>query len=125
MTIPRREFPRPVKAAIVLRSLNERGQVTCEGCGLVLGKKPYHIDHTIPDAMYLDKSRPLTAADGKLLGKQCCHDPKTVKDIGDIAKVKRIEARHLGIKSATSRPLVGTKASGIRKRFNGDVEKWA
>lgn len=96
----RREFAARVRAEIVKRAMNERGVVTCEGCSLVLGKKPYQIDHTIPDALYLDKSRPLTAADGKLLGWDCCHKPKTAIDQGDIARAVRREARSLGIKKA-------------------------
>ncbi len=94
----RREFSTRQKAEIVQRAMNERGQVCCEGCDLVLGKKPYHIDHTIPEAMVTDKTRPLTINDGKLLGWDCCHKPKTAEDVGDIAKVVRISNRHLGIK---------------------------
>jgi hypothetical protein len=94
----RREFTRDVKAQIVLRATNADGQVVCEGCGIVLGKKPYHIDHTIPDALTVDKSRKLTAGEGKLLGKKCCHDPKTrTVDVPAIAKAKAREAKHLGI----------------------------
>lgn len=53
-----------------------------------------------------------------------CHRVHTAKeDVPRIAKAKRQQARHLGIKR-TSRPLPGSKASGIRKRMNGEVEKW-
>jgi hypothetical protein len=93
----RREFSKPIKAEIVRRAMTPDGQVACEGCGLILGRKPYQIDHTIAEALFLDKSRKLTAADGKLLGQECCHGPKTAKeDIPTIAKVKRVEAKHLG-----------------------------
>lgn len=92
----RREFPRAVYAQIVHRAM-AGGEIACEGCGLVLGKKPYHIDHTIPDALQVDKTRKLTAADGKLLGVECCHKPKTAIDQGNIAEAKRREAKHLGI----------------------------
>lgn len=96
----RREFSKPVKAEIVRRAMLPDGKIACEGCGLILGKKVFNIDHCIPDAMFLDKSRKLTADDGRLLGKECCHDPKTHGvDIPTIAKVKRIEAKNLGIKS--------------------------
>jgi hypothetical protein len=94
----RREFPKPVMAEIVRRALHPKRGIVCEGCGLALGKKPYNIDHTIPDAMFLDKARKLTAADGKLLGKACCHDPKTHGvDLPAIAKVKRVEAKNFGV----------------------------
>jgi len=82
----RREFPRKVRFEIIKRASDEKGRLVCEGCGLVLGSKPWHLDHTIPDALMLDKSRPLTADDGKLLGWDCCHKPKTAKDVGDIAR---------------------------------------
>lgn len=98
----RREFSDPVRAQIVHRSMNERGLICCEGCSLVLGKKAWHIDHTIPDALYLDKRRPLTAKDGKLLGWDCCHKPKTAVDQGDIARAKRRERNDLGIKGPSS-----------------------
>lgn len=107
--MPRREFSTQVYAQIVRRAMNADGQIVCEGCGLPLGKKPYHVDHTIPDALYLDKSRKLTAADGKLLGVQCCHAPKTRVDQGDIAKAKRREARHHGFMA----PKTKIKSAGF------------
>lgn len=85
----RREFPRRIRAEIILRATNDAGVVCCECCGLVLGKKPYEVDHTLPEALVMDKSRKLTAADGKLLGKACCHTPKTGDDIRRIRKADR------------------------------------
>ena len=112
----RREFTKPVKAEIVKRAMTPAGQIACEGCGLILGRKPYHIDHTIPDALIVEK-RKLTAEDGKLLGKECCHDPKTQKeDVPAIAKAKRREAKHLGItrakQSIRSAPFPKTEKTG-------------
>lgn len=92
----RREFPRRIRAEIVLRATNAAGLLCCEGCGLVLGKKPYEVDHTLPEALVMDKSRKLTAADGKLLGKACCHAPKTADDIGRIRKADRQRDKHTG-----------------------------
>jgi len=94
----RREFPKEIYAQIVRRAIQPSGEIACEGCGLVLGKKPYHVDHTIADALFLDKTRKLTADDGKLLGVECCHAPKTKIDVKNIAEAKRREAKHLGIK---------------------------
>ena len=116
----RREFPRRIKAAIVHRAMNAAGQIVCEGCGLVLGKKRWEIDHTIPEALVVDKSRELTAADGKLLGLACCHKPKTVDDVGDIARAVRREARHLGI-PRSSNPMAGSRKSRWKKRMDGTV----
>jgi hypothetical protein len=101
----RREFTKPVYALIVKRAMLPNGEIACEGCGLVLGKKPYHVDHTIADALQIDKTRKLTVDDGKLLGVDCCHKPKTVNDVAVIAEAKRREAKHLGIPKAKAKPI--------------------
>lgn len=103
----RREFTNSVYAAIVKRAMQSNGEIACEGCGLILGRKPYHVDHTVPDALQVDKSRKLTVDDGKLLGVECCHKPKTVEDQGAIAKAKRNEANHLGFKTIPAKKLRG------------------
>ncbi len=119
----RREFPRKIRAAIILRATDASGRVCCEGCGLVLGKKPFEVDHTIPEALIVDKSRPLTAADGKLLGKACCHQPKTATDIRNIRQAERRRDRDSGAMRPKWRPIPGSKASGLRKRMDGTVER--
>jgi hypothetical protein len=83
--------------------------------------KKWHIDHTIPDALFLDKSRRLTADDGKLLGVECCHAPKTKVDVANIAEAKRREAKYLGMKTRPkakipSRPKPPKPAPLIEKR---------
>ncbi len=122
--MPRREFTRDVKAQIVKRAMNAAGLVACEGCGLVLGKRPYHIDHTRPDALEVDKSRRLTADDGKLLGAECCHEDKTRKDVAMIAKAKRREARHIGaIRPAGKIQGPGFAKPAPRRKATAPVEK--
>lgn len=101
----RREFSPMVYAEIVRRATTDDYHIACEGCGLILGRKAWHVDHTIPDGLFLDKTRKLTAADGKLLGVECCHSPKTKQDVKDIAEAKRREAKHLGIKTRTKQPI--------------------
>lgn len=115
MIQPRREFPDKVIGQIVHRALNGRGMPVCEKCGLVLGKKKYEIDHRIPEALIVDKTKPLTAADGWLLGKDCCHDPKTAIDKGVIAKAKRRERNSLGLPRKRGWP------SKYRKKLSGEV----
>jgi hypothetical protein len=117
----RREFPKDVYALIVHRAMLPSGEIACEGCGLILGKKSYHVDHTIPDALFLDKSRKLTVDDGKLLGVECCHGPKTKVDVANIAEAKRREAKHFGMKTRhkakiPSRPKPPKPAPLIEKR---------
>lgn len=50
-----------------------------------------------------------------------CARAKTKRDVQLIAKVKRVRAGHLGIKKRKSRPIPGSKGSGLRKRMNGEV----
>lgn len=107
----RREFSRMVYAEIVRRSMRSDGQMICEGCGGVIKGKRFHVDHTIADALILDKKRKLTSNDGRVLGVDCCHDPKTKIDVAAIAKAKRNEAKRIGIK----RPTGKLKSQGFPK----------
>lgn len=100
----RREFSKPLKAAMIKRAMDDQGNIHCEGCGLNITGKVIEFDHTIPEAMLheADKQRPLTIEDGKALGRDCCHAPKTHGkhgDIANVAKAKRREASHFGIKT--------------------------
>lgn len=53
-----------------------------------------------------------------------CHGWKTTHyDVPMLAKGKRIFDKHNGIERKSSRPMVGSKASGLRKKMNGDVER--
>jgi hypothetical protein len=110
----RREFSNKLRAKIVHRATDPRtGMVVCERCGYVLGKKPYEIDHIVAEALVIDKSKPLTEDDGQLLGMECCHrgnDGKTAADVRRIAKAKRVELRHLGIKKRGSKRSTFPKA---------------
>lgn len=108
----RREFSRAVRIEIVKRA-TKNGVVYCEGCGLPA--KRWEVDHTDPDAMQVDKSRPLTAADGKVLcegSPECCHDIKTARDHAAIAKAKRNEAKALRVATKPAKPI---KSAGFAK----------
>lgn len=101
----RREFTRNQKEQIVERSKRE-GKICCECCGLVLGAKPYEIDHIIAEGLRpeADKKTKITIAEGQLLGKDCCHrgaDGKTNKDVAMIAKGKRQYDRANGLTRQT------------------------
>ena len=110
----RREFPNRVKALAF-----ERANGQCEKCTarLVVGKFAY--DHVIADALggepTLENCAVLCVS---------CHGEKTPSDTTMAAKIKRIRRKQVaGIKRQTSRPLMGTKASGWRKPFNGPPER--
>jgi 5-methylcytosine-specific restriction endonuclease McrA len=90
----RREFPKAVKVAAVKRATRD-GKLFCEGCnGLVTGR--FEIDHIRADGLLgeptLENARVLCAI---------CHKEKTKSDVGVIAKAKRLEARHLGIRKGS------------------------
>src|SRR4051812_19356391 len=51
-----------------------------------------------------------------------CHAVKTKADVAEKAIVYRKRSKHLGIKQS-SRPMPGSRASGLRKRMNGQVER--
>lgn len=49
---------------------------------------------------------------------------KAAKDTKVIAHGKRAGAKLMGWRKQSSRPLPGTRRSGLRKRMNGTVERW-
>lgn len=53
----------------------------------------------------------------------CDKNVKTPADVADKSKVAKVRAKHLGIKRK-SRPLPGSRASGVRKKFSGEVTRW-
>jgi hypothetical protein len=87
----RREFTKAVYAEIKRRCQVPTGW-QCEACGLIV--QSGHVDHTLPDGLVVDK-KPLTAKDGRFLCVPC-HKEKTKEDVSQIAKAKRIEAKHIG-----------------------------
>ena len=57
------------------------------------------------------------------LAHRKCHRAHTAKvDMPAIAKAKRVEQKHLGIKKA-SRPMPGSRGSGWRKHMDGSVSR--
>lgn len=113
----RREFTRKQRAQIVLRATGPDGVLVCEGCGLRLGGKAFEVDHIIPEALVVDKSKPLTIEDGQLLGKDCCHrGGKTQEDVRRIRKADRQRDKHTRAMKP-KRPW----NPGLRKKMNGEV----
>jgi 5-methylcytosine-specific restriction protein A len=101
----RREFSKPVK-----REALKRAGKKCENetCGALFGVK-FHFDHDIADGLGGEP----TLENCKVLC-HACHNEKTRKhDVPLIAKTKRIQDRHRGIKKRRT-------IRGWRK-FNGDV----
>ena len=96
----RREFRRDVRVAILKRA-TVNGLPTCEAidppgvrCACTKGLA---LHHDTMDAFEIDKSRPLTVDDGRMLCK-AHHDPITKGQRKALARVQAAEARHLGDK---------------------------
>lgn len=108
----RTEFTTKIKLAAW-----QRCKGICEACGLkILGGAEY--DHVIPDAL---------GGETTLGNCECvcakCHRAKTNDDVSRIAKAKRQQANYIGAKSSSSRPIPGSRASGLKKCMNGTVER--
>jgi 5-methylcytosine-specific restriction enzyme A len=86
--MPRREFPRAVKAAVIKRATRE-GVTFCEKCGALA--KRWQVDHVIPDS---HGGEPVL--ENAMLICEPCYSEKNPKDTTIAAKLKRVEAKHIG-----------------------------
>lgn len=109
----RREFPTSVRVAVIKRASDPQGRIYCESCGALV--KRFQVDHVRPDGLLGEP----TLENAQLLG-ECCFAPKNAKDTTDIARAKRREAKALGAKKPSSRPIPGSRASGWRHKLSGE-----
>ena len=111
----RQEFSRKT-----LREALRRANGRCENieCQAVLKPGEGEGDHRTPCALGGDNS----LANCQITCR-VCHKAKTALDIGMIRKADRQRDRASGGLRSTSRPIPGSKASGLRKRMNGTVER--
>lgn len=110
-------IPDRVKLRIHLRCKGK-----CQACGRKIDhRNPAAYDHVVP------------LADGgghrennlQVLCHFPCHQLKSAEEAGQRAQSRRVQKKVSGIKrKPRGRPLIGTKASGVRKRMDGRVEKW-
>lgn len=122
----RREFSRAQKAQMLKRASDAKGIIHCEGCGLNITGKAVEFDHVIPEAMVIDKTKPLTIEHGKALGRDCCHRApggKTAQDMANIAKAKRREANHLGIRPPSRLKGAGFPKAPAQRRATSPLTK--
>lgn len=52
-----------------------------------------------------------------------CAGDKTSVEATERAKGRHVFERHIGVKKPKGRPMPGSRASGLRKRFDGTVER--
>lgn len=110
----RREFSRKVRAVVFLRA---NGCCELPECKAKLKTGEGHYDHILPDALGGEP----TVENCQLICNEC-HKAKTRDDVRQIRKADRQRDKHNGTFKRKSRPMPGTKASGIRKRMDGTVE---
>ena len=109
-------IPARIKDSIA-RKANDRCQQCTREVG---GKLKAEYDHIIP--LILGGAH--RESNLQLLCHEC-HSAKTKLDVKIKAKVARVRKKMvLGLKPKFSRPIPGSKRSGMRKRFNGQVERW-
>ena len=79
----------------VKRQAHDRANGHCEGCGFPLGlSNPGEVDHI--KAKW--KGGADTLDNAQVLGKKCCHNPKSADDKKLSARADRWKDRHRGIK---------------------------
>jgi 5-methylcytosine-specific restriction enzyme A len=89
----RREFPQSVKVAVVKRATIGE-MIVCEECNTPT--KKYQIDHVVADS---HSGEPILS-NAELIC-ETCYSVKNPKDTTIAAKLKRIQAKHLGLKNKT------------------------
>lgn len=113
----RTEFPPAVRRAAWTRC---GGFCEGEDCGAKLWTPKFEYDHVLACALGGDNSLENCAV-------LClpCHKAKTGQhDIKRTSKANRQRSAEIKAKRRKSRPMPGTRASGIRKRMDGTVERW-
>ena len=123
--VRRLEFTKKVRLEIWRRA-GGPNEFKCEGCGLPLNGKSFEIDHTIEEwergGNHPDRTA-LTAEDGKLLGKACCHLVKSNKKKAEKAHGDRIIAKAAKAQKRKSRPMPGSRDSPWKAKIGGGWER--
>jgi 5-methylcytosine-specific restriction endonuclease McrA len=111
----RQEFSAKVKAAAFLRADGFcEGIVDGERCGAKLTVGKFAFDHVIADGLTGEP----TLSNCAVLCLPC-HSAKTPGDVKAIAKAKRIERKHRGIKKKST--FACSRDSRWKKKINGQV----
>ena len=89
--VGRLEISKSVKLEVYKRA-GGPDNLVCEGCGFPIGGKRFDYDHKHPEFLQnAPKSeRTITADDVQLLGYECCHKAKSIKEVKANAHGKRI-----------------------------------
>lgn len=119
--LPRTEFDSRIKAAAFRRCCNAAGIPHCENCGIALTAGNTIFEHVQPDGL----GGEATLDNCKVFCRKSCAARKTTEDDNPVMQKADRQLKHaFGIRNRKGRPLSGSKASGIRKRMSGAVERW-
>lgn len=90
----------------------DRFERKCQLCFQPIDVKGFDLDHRVPLAIggedVESNLEPLHIA---------CHRLKTKGDVGDIARAKRLEAKHLGGKAPSRNPIPGSRNTPWKMTF--------
>jgi hypothetical protein len=115
----RTEFPARVKADAFRRCCDDKGVPHCESCSNKLTGAGTIFEHVTPDGLGGEP----TLDNCKVHCKTCAATKTFDEDNPRMQKADRQLKKAYGIKPK-GRPIPGSKASGVRKRMNGNVEAW-
>lgn len=114
----RREFPQAVRKLAFARCCRD-AVPHCETCDCELNERTGTIyEHVIPDGLGGEP----TLENCKVHCKTCADVKTFTEDNPRMAKADRVLKKTFGLE-AKGRPMPGSKASGLRKRMNGTVDR--
>lgn len=115
----RREFPQSVRKLAFKRCCGKDGIPRCENCGNVLRSGNIEYEHLDPDGL---GGEPILENCGVWCAVTCSSKKTHTLDNPRMAKADRVLKKTYGLKPK-GRPMPGSKASGLRKRMDGTVER--
>lgn len=114
----RREFPQSVRK-LAFKRCCRNGKPYCESCGIELVPGNICYEHLQPDGL---QGEPTLDNCGVWCLSSCSNTKTHTQDNPRMAKADRVLKAAFGLQ-AKKRPMPGSKASGLRRRMNGQVER--
>lgn len=90
----------------------------CQECGVKITGKRWICDHRIA---IINGGANRESNLGPI--HEACDKTKTASDVAEKSRVARKRMKFLGIAPKKGRPMPGSKASGLRRRMDGTVER--
>ncbi|MCA1452882.1 HNH endonuclease [Bradyrhizobium sp. BRP22] len=108
----------PVPPHVRLRVFERFKGVCCE-CGIKIRGRRWICDHRIA-LINGGENRERNLGP---IHEVCDRTVKTPRDVAEKSINNRVRMKHLGITKRNGRPMPGTRASGLKKRMDGTVER--